>query len=270
MNPGRNLFPLYVWRVGFFTALATLALALVGNSCSILPRTVFAPPEIAGAQYAGNHACFECHTNYVRRFVASPHARVHFDGAPRGDTGCESCHGPGSKHIEAGGGRGKFIVNPGKDPAACFQCHLSTHAEFKLPQHHPVFEGRMNCSHCHDPHGGDIFKPAGRLAMVRHDQSCAKCHREQTRPFVFEHEALREGCGVCHPPHGSVNRKMLVANDPNLCLRCHAQTPAANLPSGEIYIGKVPHTALLRQGTCWSAGCHSAIHGSNVDPRMRF
>jgi predicted CXXCH cytochrome family protein len=268
MNRRPILHPSNLWRAGII--VAPVVIAVLTNSCSTLSRTVFAPPEIPGAQYAGNHACFECHTNYVRRFNASPHARVHFEGVARGDTGCESCHGPGSKHIAIGGGRGKFIVNPGKDPASCFRCHLSTHAEFKLPQHHPVPEGRMNCAQCHDPHGGDIFKPSGGLAMARSDQSCAQCHREQTRPFVFEHEALREGCIVCHPPHGSVNRKMLVANDPNLCLRCHAQTQSAGVASGDIYIGKVLHTDLLRQGTCWSAGCHSAIHGSNADPRMRF
>jgi hypothetical protein len=26
----------------------------------------------------------------------------------------------------------------------------------------------------------------------------------------------------------------------------------------------------LRIGTCWTAGCHTAIHGSNVDPRLRY
>jgi hypothetical protein len=23
-------------------------------------------------------------------------------------------------------------------------------------------------------------------------------------------------------------------------------------------------------GTCWTSGCHTAIHGSNVDPRLRY
>ena len=243
----------------------------VAISCSTVPRVVFAPPEIPGAAYAGNRACYDCHTNYVRRFAASPHARVHFEGAAMpGGSGCESCHGPGSKHIEAGGGRGKFITNPGKDAAACFRCHLETHAEFQLPQHHPVLEGRMNCAQCHDPHGGDIFKSAAGLAMARHNETCAQCHREQTRPFVFEHESLREGCTVCHAPHGSVNRKMLVAPDSNLCLRCHAQTPGPGVKPGEIYIGTSPHTDKIKLGTCWSAGCHTSVHGSNMDPRMRY
>ncbi len=252
--------------------LALACAALLGvNSCSTVTRTVVAPPEISGATYVGNQACLYCHTNIARIFPASAHARIHFEGAKlQGLTGCESCHGAGSKHIAAGGGRGKFIVNPGKDPAACFQCHLETEAEFHLPQHHPVIEGRMNCVQCHDPHGSDIFKPAGGLAMARLNENCAQCHREQTRPFIFEHEALREGCTVCHNPHGSINRKLLVAADPNLCLRCHAQTTGPGVNRGQIYIGKIDHSLLLRQGTCWSAGCHIAIHGSNIHPRMFY
>lgn len=244
-----------------------LSLSLL--SCSSIRGTVSLLPEVPGASYVGNQACYDCHTNITRAFSASPHARVHFEGAQlRGESGCESCHGPGSKHVAAGGGRGKFILNPGKDPASCFQCHLQTHAEFSLPEHHPVIEGRMNCVQCHDPHGMDIFKPSSGLLMARQNQSCAQCHREQTRPFVFEHEALREGCTVCHNPHGSLNRKLLVESDPNLCLKCHAQTQ--NGAQGEIYIGRSPHTAFLRQGTCWSAGCHTAVHGSNVHPRMFY
>jgi predicted CXXCH cytochrome family protein len=125
----------------------------------------------------------------------------------------------------------------------------------------------MNCAQCHDPHGGDVLKPRGGLAMARQNESCAQCHREQTRPFVFEHEALREGCTVCHNPHGSINRMMLVQSDSNLCLKCHAQRQQQG---GEIFIGNAPHAARMRQGSCWAAGCHTAVHGSNVHPRMLY
>jgi predicted CXXCH cytochrome family protein len=260
-------------RMSFAAILgAGFCMVLLLNACSSFTGTALAPPEIPGATFVGNKACYECHTNYVRAFPSSPHARVHVPGASlAGQTGCESCHGPGSQHVAAGGGRGKFIINPGKKPDACFKCHLDTQAEFNLPQHHPVIEGRMNCVQCHDPHGGDIFKPAGGLAMARLNQSCAQCHREQTRPFVFEHEAMREGCTACHNPHGSINRKMIVQPDSNLCLRCHAQVQGGGaLSAGEIYIGKVPHAAKMQSGGCWAAGCHTAVHGSNIHPRMLF
>ena len=250
--------------------LAAGASALL-MSCGTVDRTFFPPPEIEGATFVGNKVCSECHSNYTRIFPASPHARVRLDSPSTRDwTGCESCHGPGSKHAAGGGGRGKFIVNPRRDPAACFRCHLEVHAEFRMPYHHPVTEGRMNCVQCHDPHGSDMMKPKGGLAMARLNENCAQCHREQTRPFVFEHEALREGCTVCHSPHGSVNAKLLLERDANLCLKCHAQVQGAGVPGGDLYIGKVPHALFLRQGTCWSAGCHTAIHGSNMSPQKFY
>jgi predicted CXXCH cytochrome family protein len=249
---------------------SSISLAIFLNACSSTGGTVFSPPAVPGAVFVGNKACADCHAGIVQKFPTSPHARLHFAPDPKsGASGCESCHGPGSLHIQAGGGR-KFIVNPGKDPSACFQCHLETHAEFSLPQHHPVIEGRMNCVQCHDPHGTDIMKPAGNLAMARLNESCANCHQQQTRPFVFEHEAMRDGCVVCHNPHGSVNRKLLVQNDPNLCLRCHAQVQDPANGSGVILIGGFDHTTFLNRATCWSAGCHTAVHGSNVDPWLRY
>lgn len=245
--------------------------ALILVSCSTVQRTVVETPVIEGATFAGNKACYECHTNYVREFAASPHARVFVQGAAMKDqTGCESCHGAGSKHIAAGGGRGRFIVNPGRDPKACLACHLQVHAELSLPQHHPVLEGKMNCVQCHDPHGADIMKSAGTgLAMARLNDTCAQCHREQAKPHVYEHEALRDGCVSCHVPHGSINDKMLTQRDNNLCLRCHAQVQNPSSP-GALYIGNINHSTYVSRGACWSAGCHTAVHGSDVNRSLRY
>jgi predicted CXXCH cytochrome family protein len=259
-------------KPGYFLAAAALcagigALAFLLNSCST-ERTVVVPQQIEGATFVGDKACSDCHPNISRVFPASPHARLRIENSKMpGQNGCESCHGPGSKHIAMAGRGGleKFIVNPGKNPEGCFQCHEETRAEFHLPQHHPVIEGKMNCVQCHDPHGMDIMKPAGGLAMARLNESCAQCHREQTRPFIFEHAALREGCTVCHNPHGSVNAKMLVQRDVNLCLKCHAQMQGPGAGTG-LYIGNVDHSTFLRYGTCWTAGCHAAVHGSNTQP----
>lgn len=255
--------------MGLIGALVMIAIVL--SACRTEPVAQSSVPRIPGATFVGNQVCFDCHTNISRSFVASPHARIQVvDLAMKGEAGCESCHGPGSEHVRLGGGRGKAIVNPGRDSSACFKCHQEIHAQLQLPHHHPVIEGAMNCVQCHDPHGMDIFKPAGGLAFAQRDQSCATCHRDETRPHVFIHEALREGCAACHQPHGSINDKLLVARDNNLCLRCHAQIANPQLTTGSISIGATPHAAYLSRGTCWSAGCHTAVHGSNVDDKLRF
>jgi predicted CXXCH cytochrome family protein len=255
-------------RTGGWILVATGCLAgLFASSCGTVTRTVVVPPAVEGAEFVGNEVCSGCHESYTRLYSGSAHGRYY-----KGDdlrwaamTGCESCHGPGSRH--AATSSRELIVNPRSDPATCFQCHLEAHAEFGLPWHHPVPEGRMSCGDCHDPHGLDIMRPAGGLAMARLNESCASCHREQARSFVFEHEAMREGCVTCHQPHGSVNSGLLRERDSHLCLKCHAQVQSV---PGRLFIGRVDHSEHVRFGTCYSAGCHVAVHGSNVSPKLRY
>ncbi len=254
--------------------LTTVVLAATGIclwviSCATIDRVVVAPPLIPGASYVGMDTCAACHEKEVKNFKYAAHARVTIPGEGERveGQGCESCHGPGSLHAEDG--TGKFIVNPGKKPESCFQCHLDKSAEFSLQFHHPVKEGRMSCNDCHDSHGSDIYLAKGKL-VARANETCAQCHREQTRPYVFEHEAMREGCTTCHNPHGSINDKMLVERDNNLCLKCHAQVAAPTAAARSVTIGKFDHTAFLSQGTCFSAGCHTAIHGSSLNSHLRY
>jgi predicted CXXCH cytochrome family protein len=216
------------------------------------------------ATYVGSETCMGCHTKEAGEFKHSTHARISIpsDGA-LGAQGCEMCHGPGSLHVDAGGGRGVGgIINPRKDPSTCFACHTDKKAELRLPHHHPILEGKMSCADCHNAHGTDV-RPWSATTLKDINEACFKCHKEQRGPFVWEHEALREGCTSCHKVHGSIHEKMLVARDNNLCLRCHTQV---NFPT----IGKSNHGGRLPSGSCFSAGCHTAVHGSNFDDHLRY
>lgn len=213
------------------------------------------------AKYVGEETCAACHEQQHKEYLLSTHARIEVKGDETTAQACEMCHGPGSIHADAGGGKGT-IVNPRKNPEICFSCHLDKKAEFHLPYRHPVLEGKMSCADCHNLHGTDA-RPWASTTLGDVNEACFKCHENKRGPFVWEHEALREGCVTCHKVHGSIHDKMLLARDSNLCLRCHTQT---NFPT----MGKNNHAARIPQGACFSAGCHTAVHGSNFDDHLRY
>ena len=243
-----------------------LILALGITSCAIYQKTSVVPPlEIPGAEHVNMRMCAPCHRERVESFEGTSHARISKKGMEKEGLGCGICHGPGSLHIE-----NKFepglIINPRKNPEACFRCHLDKKAEFRLQYHHPVLQGRVSCADCHNSHSSDS-KSWSLTSFSDTNQVCFKCHPEQRGPFVFEHEAMREGCTICHMVHGSVNDKLLIARDSNVCLQCHFQTQTD--PS-RFLIGDFNHDSRLPRGTCFSGECHTAIHGSNFDDHLRY
>lgn len=265
-----------------FWMLAAGVAVLTAVSCATVTRTVVVPPDIPGANYIGSAECEVCHDEIYRDFQTADHARLISKGPNSVNVGCEACHGPGSLHSDAGGevkigynapgkprvspvSRRETILNPRKSNDYCFTCHLDKRGQFGLPSHHPVPEGRLSCVDCHDPHKGHANRGGG-TALLSQNAACVKCHDAQRGPHVFEHEAMREGCTTCHDPHGSVNPKMLVARNQALCLKCHFQ----QVTPGRILIGGFDHRFSLQQGTCWTAGCHEAVHGSRVNPSLRF
>ena len=261
--------------------VAGLVLAVI--SCATTNRQAVALPDVPGAHYIGSAECDLCHDDICQSFKTADHARLIALGKNGLDAGCESCHGPCSLHEDSGGdvkppfsftaGRpqaqsmsGRFPVEQARQiETACYQCHPDVRGQFNLPSHHPVPEGRMTCILCHPPHKGIAFA-GGSTRLLSQEENCIQCHPAQQGPYVFEHEAMREGCTTCHSPHGSVNAKLLTERDANLCLKCHFQ----QVQNGAILIGGVDHTGRLTQGACWSAGCHEAVHGSRVSPSLRF
>ena len=246
-----------------FGGTAIWGMLLVG--CVMVQRTMIVPPQVPGATFVGSGKCADCHENISSGFHDATHAKLFAPGGNGQEIGCESCHGPASLHVKSGGELGT-IINPKSSPETCFQCHLDKRGEFALPNAHPVLAGKMTCSDCHEPHSGDAITEGG-TNFASLNESCVKCQTAQGGPYVFEHEASREGCVTCHNPHGSMNAKMLKARNANLCLQCHFQQQTA---PGVILIGGRDHASFLSRGTCWSAGCHEAVHGSHVSSSLRF
>jgi len=178
--------------------------------------------------------CMSCHQNDA----GLRHAR-HGDHLRNG-VSCTDCHGPlhGAPH-------GKTQQTAEQN---CAACHQDVAAEFMLPNHHPVPEHQMYCSSCHDVHGAS--KRVSDLALT--ERKCVSCHQRYAGPFVFEHEAgRRQGCVICHLPHGSSNRRLMrEASTQQNCLQCHGDFPAFHDQTpGAVF------TNCIR--------CHTQVHGSD-------
>ena len=242
-------------------------------ACMDTRHAVLPPSEIEGATIVGAEACGACHIDVHARFALATHAVLSAHDQDGNDVSCESCHGAGSVHVVSAGAP-DAILNPKRSPEPCFRCHTNIRGELALPHSHPVSRGplgltrsRMSCGDCHEPHTNDKSEIAGLTSTSKQSEKCTGCHPAEAGPHVFEHEALREGCTTCHEPHGSVNPKMLTERNSTLCLKCHFQEQAS---AGTILIGGRDHSFFLSRGTCFSAGCHEAVHGSNASSSLRF
>lgn len=206
-------------------------------------------------------ACLRCHTDLMKtaHWSRTAHARA--------NVSCVSCHQihPKDDGVQAPVGDKGLVkrqvfaaVKPtGKllkadEPTLCNECHKTEVAQFRLSSHHPVPEGRLVCSDCHSvhPNGGD------RMKVRTTKEACASCHAEKAGPFAFEHDPVAGwtggGCGECHRAHGSNNPRLLKSFSRGMCSQCHTDKAATHYPGR----------------TCWTAGCHVAIHGSNTDRRF--
>jgi predicted CXXCH cytochrome family protein len=208
-----------------------------------------------GEHWRNDVGCTDCH---------SPHATSHAPIAAKGD-GSSSLQpvGPFAAHASDFAPRHMLIKH---EVPLCMTCHNETKSQFTRPFHHKVLEGAINCSDCHNPHGGFELKQT-RLATGA-DAGCFKCHADKQGPFVFEHAPLKvEGCASCHDPHGSANPKLLKrSNVAQLCIECHSNTGAlpGEEPSGA---AQVPHDlSNSRYRNCTI--CHVKIHGSNTSNRF--
>lgn len=253
-------------KKGAIALVFALVLIMIA-SCSIFKRSnvVIAPPIIPGAEYVGDETCKTCHQQQHQYFNLSEHAGVSLlmedeCGGKIYVESCETCHGPGSLHVQGGGDKSQIVR---ANPETCFACHIDIKGKFSLQYHHPVPEGRMVCSDCHNLHGNDVhtnIQAIGQVTLQDKDEICFKCHKAQRGPFAFEHEALRDGCTICHDPHGSIVDRLLVAGPTTLCLSCHFE-PDLNSQCrfGGVNHGNFPNGT----GVTSCLDCHTRVHGSN-------
>jgi len=141
------------------------------------------------------------------------------------------------------------------EPDACYQCHPQIFGKNALPSHHPIKEGKMVCSDCHDAHG----QLEGNLLADRVNDLCWKCHAEKQGPFAFEHPPVTENCGYCHEPHGTVANNLLKQPTVMLCLRCHSGH------KGHHGGANVDGHSINQAGFYTDCTqCHAQIHGSDL------
>jgi DmsE family decaheme c-type cytochrome len=192
--------------------------------------------------------CLECHAKGKDQmnFARSAH---HQSGIS-----CLTCHS--SHHAKTD----EFLLVKAQ-PELCYTCHLKMKAQFNMPFHHRVEEGLVQCSDCHNPHGGFIGKQL-RSAAAR-DTVCFTCHVDKQGPFVFEHQPIKpEGCEACHSPHGSPNPHMIKTSNLNiLCLKCHTGSSFSSASGTPDF-----HNQAAQFQACTI--CHAAIHGSNFDRHL--
>lgn len=142
-------------------------------------------------------------------------------------------------------------------------------AESYKASHHPIKEGEVVCSGCHNPHGSTGPKMLHKNTL---NETCYTCHAEKRGPFLWEHPPASDNCANCHLPHGSNNPALLKNRQPYICEQCHDYTQHP----GNVYSGRqlpttrggtAPGQQLLLRGC---ANCHTQVHGTNHPSGPRF
>jgi DmsE family decaheme c-type cytochrome len=178
--------------------------------------------------YVGEEACLDCHEDNAKAYHKTPHSRARNARTPGAKDNCETCHGPGKKHVETDG-EGP-IGNPGKmaprqASELCTTCHnRSEHNNWGGSKHD---SRNISCTTCHSVH--DSKSEAAQLKKASVQETCVQCHKKEVAKLHrTAHMPVREGkmeCTTCHSAHGSQNVKMLrEGNSINeACASCHAE-----------------------------------------------
>lgn len=224
-----------VWLVAFGTMRANTAVAqgtpeAAKNSApAVNPAQAKVAAQVAaGATYVGQDTCLTCHGAAMEKYLDTPHHRAADPRAPAAKQGCETCHGPGSKHAEDPAAVKPLsfkTMSADEASATCTTCHSrGEHALWDGSQH----DSRgVACTTCHSVHTPVSAK--GQLKKPSQMEVCASCHRDKVSKVDRSgHMPVREGkldCSTCHNIHGSTNVKLLRKGDSinETCTACHAE-----------------------------------------------
>lgn len=216
-----------------------------------------APHDTGTAQYVGIDVCKTCHEElYQKNFEHTPHFKTTLEDGH----GCESCHGPGSLHVEGGGDVTKIIsfktLSKNEANGRCLSCHGAKHEQrhFSASSHN---NNDVGCIDCHSPHHA---KESEHLLARAQPDLCYGCHTSAKSDFAKAyHHRVNEGlvqCSDCHNVHGTTTLQQVRAlpSGDAICTKCHADK------GGPFVYEHVP----VKTEGCTS--CHTP-HGSN-NPRF--
>jgi predicted CXXCH cytochrome family protein len=167
-----------------------------------------------------NELCPSCHEALVRSPGGAPWAVGH---KPVEENKCRLCH---RSHTSA---NRKLLKAP--EPQSCRPCHgeffAATEGAGVASVHKPVRNGA--CAACHELHGGALAK---LLKEGVRGAVCGGCHPNpagahhqfsaaQLKASGNESRAEVSGCLLCHLPHASAHRRLLLAPGSAVCQSCH-------------------------------------------------
>ena len=255
---------------GFPARQLATALVLVCLGAIAMAAKAPAPgptrPSPAGATASqvtgivGDETCATCHDSEAKGLHQTLHGKSQNGKTPAAKAGqaCETCHGPGQKHVDSGKKDDivRFATLKARDANdACLSCHAknATHAAGWQGSLHDA--RNVSCVSCHSMHSPKSAK--AQLKTASAVDTCVSCHKQEAMKVQKSgHMPLREGkmdCTSCHSPHGSTNVRMLkTGNTVNeSCASCHAEK-------------RGPFMWEHAAGRENCASCHDP-HGSNND-----